>query len=291
MKTILIPTDFSRTATHAAYYGAELSKQGDISRIVLLNSFFISIYESFFPSPDFVYVSDEDIEARATERVEQLEALKRDLSEIVGKHVVIDTHLSRLPLNRAIISVIESHAVDIVILGSNGVGAQDDSRIGENAVSISKICPVPVIVVPPTGNFRSIKRVVLACDFKKVTKTIPLKTLKKILSDPEVELLVLNVDPEGKHSNWDPELIAEQTDLHQMLKCFNPKYYFSSHYDTISGIVDFSTRRDAHLIIALPKRYSFFESLMHNSVSQKLTIHSSVPVLLLKDEEEEEDFT
>jgi nucleotide-binding universal stress UspA family protein len=288
MKTFLVPTDFSKTATHAAYYAAELSKQGDVRRIILLNSYFFSVYESILPSPDFVYISEEEIQTNINERMGQLETLKKELGSLVRENVMIDTQLSRLPLNQSIIELIDSESVDVVILGSNGKGAKEDSQIGKNAISISKTCPVPVIVVPPTGDFETLKRVVLACDFKKVTKTMPLRSLKKILNDPSVELLVINVDPEGRHNNWDPEIIAEQTDLHQMLKCFNPKYYFSSHLDTISGIIDFATRRDAQLIIALPKKYSFFESLLHSSITQKLTINSSLPVLLLKEEEEEE---
>jgi nucleotide-binding universal stress UspA family protein len=284
MKTLLIPTDFSPTARHAAFYAAELCKQNDIGRLILLNSFYGSIYENIFPSPDFVVISEEEIQSKIDERTQSLEALKNELALSTGSEVIIETHLSRLSLNRAILRLIEDESVDMVIVGSNGTGASEDSEIGENAVTISRICPVPVIIVPPTGNFQSLKRVVLACDFKKVTETIPLKTLKSILKMPSIELLVVNVDPEGRNNQWDPELIAEQTDLHQLLKCFNPKYYFTSHSDTISGIIDFATRREAQLIIALPKKYSFFESILHSSISKKLAIHSPLPVLLLKEE-------
>lgn len=285
MKTLLIPTDFSNTAHHAACYAAELTKQNDVERLILLNSFYGSIYESIFPSPDFLTISEDDIQARLDERMKKLEDLRDELSNYVHPSVRIEAHLSRLSLNRAIVKMIEDESIYMVVVGSNGAGAKEESQIGENAISISRICPVPVIIVPPTGTIQSIQRVVLACDFKKVTETIPLNTLKRIINKPSIELLVVNVDPDGRHNQWDPEHIAEQTDLYQLLKCFNPKYYFTSHADTIAGIVDFATRRDAQLIIALPKKYSFFESIIHESVSKRLAIHSSLPVLLLKEED------
>ncbi|MDB5114715.1 MAG: hypothetical protein JWQ79_207, partial [Mucilaginibacter sp.] len=52
--------------------------------------------------------------------------------------------------------------------------------------------------------------------------------------------------------------------------------------DVINGILHFAADNDAQLVIALPHKYSFFQSLLHNSVSQKLAENAAVPVLLLK---------
>jgi len=117
----------------------------------------------------------------------------------------------------------------------------------------------------------------LACDFKKVKEIIPVNALKTILSKHAIELLVLNIN---SGAGIDPE---EDHFLHEMLKDYKPQYHYADHPDTIKAIVKFAKAENAQLIIALPKKYSFFESLLHQSVSHKLTIKSHIPVLLLKD--------
>ena len=62
MKTYIVPVDFSATSVHAAEYAALLSKQTDVKLIVLLNSYYISVYQSILPTPDMVIISGEEIE-------------------------------------------------------------------------------------------------------------------------------------------------------------------------------------------------------------------------------------
>jgi hypothetical protein len=122
----------------------------------------------------------------------------------------------------------------------------------------------------------------MACDFNKVKDTVPLEPLKRLLKRHDVELQVVNIDREAKHKNTDPEQLAEETVLHDMLKEYHPRYYYNKESDIINGILDFAKGHHAQMVIALPHKYSFFQSLLHSSVSQQLTVHSAVPVLLLK---------
>ncbi|RZL43592.1 MAG: hypothetical protein EOP00_22470, partial [Pedobacter sp.] len=224
----------------------------------------------------FLVDHPEQIAEETQRRIEALEKLRSKLLEI-NPIADIEISLTRDTILRSIVDRINREEIDLVIIGSNGKKAKDESEIGSNAIIISKASPVPVLVVPPKADYQSIRKVILACDFKKVREVIPINSLKNILSKHEIELLVLNinsghtVDSQEKHF------------LHDMLKDYSPAYHYSDHPDTIKGIVKFAKAEEAHLIIALPKKYSFFQSLLHESVSHKLTIKSHVPVLLLKD--------
>jgi len=273
MKTYLVPTDFSRTAKNASLYAAELSVAEHADRIILLNSYYISVYESILPSPDLTIPTGHIVSDEIANRLKQLENLKKEL-QLVNPNIEIETHLSRLPVLRAIHEQISTTGIEVVIMGSNGKN-DDAGDIGRNAIATAKTSPVPVLVVPPRNKWRAIKRVVLACDFKKVKDIIPLNNLKRLLIERDVELWVLNI---GRHN------AEEENALKQMLSEFNPKYYYTEHTDVITGITSFATKHKADLIIALPRKYSFFEGLVHTSISQGLAANSSVPVLLLKDE-------
>lgn len=282
MKTYIVPVDFSTTSMHAAEYAAMLSKQTDVTKIVLLHSYYVSVYQSVLPTPDMVMLTDDIIEDETEERLKQLKHLRTKLLKEVRDGVEIKIKLSRETLTRSIIETLAEENADVVILGSNGKGSDNSSHVGVNAINISKLSPAPVIVIPPVCCYEPVKRVVMACDFQKITESFPLESLRKLLERHDVELLVVNIDRQAKHKNADPQQLAEESVLHKMLKEYHPKYFFNESDDVINGILDFAKKHKAEMVIALPHKYSFFQSLLHNSVSSELTVHSAIPVLLLK---------
>ncbi|WP_179413530.1 hypothetical protein HDF19_14335 [Mucilaginibacter sp. E4BP6] len=84
MKTYLIPVDFSKASINAAEYATALSHQTNVSHIILLNAYYVSIYETSLPSPDMVLLREEDIEQNAADRVEKLTSLKHRLIKMLG---------------------------------------------------------------------------------------------------------------------------------------------------------------------------------------------------------------
>ncbi|WP_421940674.1 universal stress protein [Pedobacter sp.] len=276
MSTYLVPVDFSKTADHAAKYAARLSWAMNDAKIILLNAYYVSEYESILPTPDLIVTTDDHIADEIIRRRDALTRLKEKLLEI-NPNADIELSLTRETILRSIIDRVNEEPIDLIIIGSNGKKAKEESDIGSNAIKVSKASPVPVLVVPPKADYQSIRKVILACDFKKVKEVIPMHALKNILSKHAIELLVLNIN------SGNPVDSDEAHFLHDMLKDFNPQYHYAEHPDMIKGIVKFAKAEEAQLLIALPKKYSFFENLLHQSVSQKLTIKSHVPVLLLKD--------
>ncbi|MCC8423401.1 universal stress protein [Mucilaginibacter sp. UR6-11] len=282
MKTYLVPIDFSQASINAAEFAAALSKQTNVENIILLNAYYVSPIETMLPSPDMVQLLEGEVEQNAADRIKNLEQLKLRLSKVVRAGVTVSIHLNRSHLLRAVIENVAVKNADLVILGSKGNTSKHDSQIGGHVVKISKASPVPVIVVPPGYSFETIKRVVVACDFDKVKETVPLESLKKMLDKKKFELLIVNIDKDSRHLSGDAERRAEETALHQMLKPYHPKYSYVHNTDVINGILQFATDNDAQLVIALPHKYSFFQSLLHDSVSQQLAASAAVPVLLLK---------
>ena len=282
MKTYLVPIDFSRASVHAAEFAAALSHQTDVEHIVLLNAYYVSVYESTLPNTDMVMLSTEEIEENAADRLKKLEHLKTALYKHVRPGVEITTHLNHTHLVRAVVENSIIYHADLVILGSIGNSSNSDYNIGSHVVKISKASPVPVIVVPPAYDFEKIHRIVVACDFNKVTETVPLQELKKLLTRKKFELLVVNVDDSGKHIGGNTERLAEETALYDMLKPFNPQYFYINQKNIINGILQFAGDHDAQLVIALPHKYSFLQELLHTSVSIQLAKSSAVPILLLK---------
>ncbi len=284
MRTYLIPTDFSSSSVAAAHYAAHLSRQTGVTRLILLHAYFVSTFENILPTAEFVQLMPYDIDENLRLKTKELNDIKAELQNIINEGVEIEIQLSRLPLLRAILEVQEENQIDLLVLCSKG-NFKEDTQVGRNIVNISNISPAPVLVVPAKAVAEPLKKLVLACDFKKVTEVVPQQKLKKVWDMLQAELLVVNVDPKdpkGLHQNKDPKMLAEESALQEMLEPYHPQYFFIDQADTIQGIIDFATKNHAQMIIALPRKYGFFQSFLHDSVSSDLTIKSSVPVLLLK---------
>jgi nucleotide-binding universal stress UspA family protein len=284
MKTYLVPIDFSEAAFNAADFAAHLSKQTDVTHIILMNAYYISSYETLLPDPNMVMLREEEIEENAADRLKGLDNLKQRLQSEVREGVSITTRLNRTHLLRAVVDTVAEERADLVILGSigNSTVRENNEGIGSHVIKISKACPVPVIVVQPDYRYQPIDKAVVACDFKRVKENVPTDALHKLLSKYPIKLLVVNVDPKSKHAYADAQQMAEETALHAMLKDLKPEYHYITQPEVIRGVLDFAAEHDAQMVIALPHTYSFLQSILHDSISKQLATSSSVPVLLLK---------
>lgn len=282
MKTYLVPIDFSEAAFNAASFAASLSKQTIVQDIILINAYYISPYEILLPDPDMMMLREEEIEDNANNRIRQLEKLKQKLQKQVRDGVNIHIRLNRSHLLRAVVDAVIDSDVDLVIMGSKGNSSVGQPGIGSHVINVSKASPAPVIVVPPNYHYKIIDKAVLACDLKKVKDNVPINALHKLLGMQPIQLQVVNIDTEGKHSQPDVRQLAEESYLHHMLKDYQPIYHYINTGEVIKGILDFAVAHKAQMVIALPHKYSFLQSILHNSISQQLAGSSSVPVLLLK---------
>lgn len=222
MKTYLVPIDFSDAAKNAAHFAAQLSHQTNTTDIILMNAFYISPYESLLPNPDMVMLREQEVEADATKRIKKLEKLKKKLQKEVREGVNIRIRLNRSHLLRAVVDTVIEENVDVVFLGSKGNSSAGVPGIGSHVINVSKASPAPVIVVPPDYRYHKIDKAVIACDFKQVTESMPMYILHKLLGSQQINLLVLNIDNEGKHTMGDAAQKAEETALHDMLKNIIP---------------------------------------------------------------------
>ena len=83
MRTYLVPIDFSETSIRAAEFAAALSNHTDVHRIILMNAYYVSPYETMLPNPDMVLLREEEIEENAAELISKLKELRGRLHKKV----------------------------------------------------------------------------------------------------------------------------------------------------------------------------------------------------------------
>lgn len=279
MKTILIPVDFSATCENVLKYAAALSKRIQANRIILLKSYYVSLYAQLLPSADFVQLSAENIDEERLGHEHRLGALSKDILQECHPDIKIEIAISEEPLLRAIREVIDTEKPDLLLLGTDAGDAEGESYISQQVVVIAKTSPVPVLIIPAGVQHQPLKNVLIPVDFSATTRLNVVHYLEKLQFASNPQLWVLNVDPQQNYLNHEEENAAA---LKIALESYNYKVYYSNDKDTVRGILNFAAANDVQLIVALPGKHSFFYNLTHSSITEALAINTYKPVLILK---------
>lgn len=275
MKTIIVPTDFSETSYNAARYALGLARQMNTARIVLYHA-----YELIVPIPDVPssvpMVNPDELRSAS---LEGLDKMMRELEPLLPESTVLASRAENHLLPANIDQVAKQEEADLIVMGITGGSQLEEILVGSNTVDVVKHTTCPVIIVPGSARFRPIRKIVFACDFRKVVETTPVQPLKKLLNVFKPELHVLNIDHESKHFTSDTPY--ETLMLDTLLEGYDPQFHFIDHTNVVQGIMDFAARQEADLILIIPKKHGLFDHIFKRSRTTQLAFHTHVPLLAI----------
>jgi nucleotide-binding universal stress UspA family protein len=135
------------------------------------------------------------------------------------------------------------------------------------------------VAVPPGTEFKLVKKLGLACDFKDVVSSTPINYIKQFAQEFRAELHVLNVDQNNHY--FMPDANLESGYLDTLLQDFHPRYHFLHKEDIVDAITEFSETNNLDLVIVIPKKHKLLEGIFHKSSSAGLVNRSHVPVVAI----------
>lgn len=274
MKTILVPTDFSSTATNAAHYAAEMAVTA-AANILLLHVYQAPVLYSEVP----VMIDDSEVFNNINLHMEQL---KIALQQKTAYKIDIETEIRNGVFFNELKAVCDYRKPYTVVMGSRGTSEAERFLFGSHTIYAMKHLMSPLITVPPGMQFSALKKIGLACDFESVVDTTPVDEIKNIVFDFKAELHVLNT---GKEEVFYPDRVYEYGVLRQMLDGIKPHFHYINCQNIDQGIMDFAEENELDLLVILPKRHSLLEKLIHRSHTTNLVLHSHVPVMALHQED------
>jgi nucleotide-binding universal stress UspA family protein len=273
MKRIIVPTDFSASATSAMNYAVEMAKEIGAA-IHLYHVYQVPVAVSDVP---VVIVSVEELKKNAEE---QLQYLKKSLEHITSdKPVTITTEATMGNTVDELEDLCKRVHPFLVVMGSRGSTGMERILFGSTTLTAIKHLTCPVIVIPPGSTFKGIKKIGFACDFRKVIETTPTHYIEELVQLFGASLHVLNVDYDNKH--FKPETPEESIYLHTLLKDLDPQYHFIQEKDIEDGINKFAEENNLDLVITIPKKHKLLDSLFRKSSTRQLVFESHIPVLCI----------
>jgi nucleotide-binding universal stress UspA family protein len=270
MKKIIVATDFSTTATHAAQYALEMAMALE-AELLLFHSFELP------PIYGEVPISD-NAQAIRQEAVDGLERLKGSLLSRSPHPISIDTEVREGGFFTELKAACELHKPYAVVMGCQGTTATERLLFGSHAVKAMKQLPWPVITVPKDFTFSPVKKIALALDFDKTLETTPVQAIQQWVMDWGATLHILNA---GNEKTYQPNIVHESHVLSKLLGNISPKFHFITDDDFAEGIMSFTESNGIDLLVVLPKRHHFIEKLLYHSYTKQLVLRSHVPVMAL----------
>ena len=279
MNTILIATDFSVTAQHAATYICRLAEQLNSKRIILY-------YALENVNPDRIFITDilapsaDVIAAEKEEAMRELGILKDVISPLLNSTISIEMLSSDRSLIPGVNELISQKSIDLVCIGISGKGNQNKNVIGSNTLKFMRECMAPLLVVPSKVDFKPIQKLMLAWDHRDTKETLPVFSLTAIVQELRAKLFVVYID--NNSSQTAAEIVEEGRDLQLLLKPLHPEVHSPKQRSVTDGLLQFVDEHEINLMAIVPKKASFLEEFFNRSSTQKIALRTEVPMLILR---------
>jgi nucleotide-binding universal stress UspA family protein len=271
MKTIIAATDFSPNSENAVYYAADMAIVLG-AELHLLHVYSVPIPVSEVPIP---VVDAKEIEEDATD---QLVKLSNKLLARANGKLFVQTELRSGNITWEIEEYCRQIHPYAVVMGAETNGPVERMLFGGKTLSAISKLDWPVLVIPEGVSFKALKKIGLACDFRKVIDTIPVNEITDLINEFNAELHVLHVSMDSS-DEFAAETVTESGWLQEILEDLHPKYHFIQDENTDTAIARFADQNNIDLLIVVPKKHGILNRIFEHSHSKNLVLHSHVPVL------------
>lgn len=262
MKTIIVSSDFSEEAKNATLYAIQIAKKAG-SKLVLFHLHILSIhavqarlpYKNILQSIDYAKTKTEN-------RVKKL-------SETYDVEIIVDFAMG--DYFKQLERVIQEHHADLIVMGMHTKTIEGDLLGSTTSEAINKI-EIPILAVPLKTQYKSIDRILFACDLEKGIAQNILKEIKKTTKKFNAELRVFHVENKISQLKSNIEILKPLEEV---------SYYYKNVQSeaVIDEIRNEMLEYKPDVLIMVPYEHGFWSSLIHKSKTRIMSSGLDIPLL------------
>ncbi|WP_100609880.1 universal stress protein [Confluentibacter lentus] len=278
MKTILLPTDFSKNSWNAIKYALKFYENSTCTFYLLhVNTL------SYAMTKDPLYVDTEDFIENTYTKPSKLQ-LRKLLKRISQEFPDNKNHhfFTLTDYNFFIDSIrnyVDEKKIDMIIMGTKGATGLKKLIIGSNAADVIKKVKCTILIVPENATFTSLKEIAFPTDYFLTYGVNLLKPLYEIMEVQHSSLGVLHI------TNQPEKLGFSQQDNKDSLKDyfnnFEVRFYNLTNKNVEDAIECFVQSRDINMIAMVAKNLNYFQQILFHSKIENISYHTNIPFLVM----------
>lgn len=273
MKSILVPTDFSKCATNAMKYALEIARATGAG---------INVVHVIFPNEGVdnniynAFWSDEYL----AERIKGINNwVKRLKTQAKAQSIQIKSEcMIGFPVP-SICEMADKTGADLIVMGTTGATGLRGVFLGSIAAGVLAKTRRPVLVIPAKADLKKGTDAVFATDFHFRVDESAIQVLKEYLALKKSKLRIVHVlDKVGEQ----PDKGREETLSHKLAGIPHDFHYLHDR-DVAQAVSNFMEATDAGALVAIAHEHSLLHRLFFDSITRRFAHRIHVPMLTLHD--------
>lgn len=270
MKKILYATDFSTNAEKAFPFALKIAEKHH-AELILLHVFDMP---PIMGHPYLMGPAEIKVQAISSWKHHLQEFFETFNSDIQPTFLALEN----ISVVKGILSMVKVHKPDLVVTGTKGKSLLKEIFIGSTTKALVAQSEVPVLAIPENAEYKDIKNVLYASDFREVDHKA-LRQLIELVKPFEAEIKVLHISSENEYNSdekmeWFKDYVTENISYkHISFEQWQSDFLFES-LNTYIKHFDFDM-----MAMLKKERHGIVEKLLHEDLVWKIEFQSSIPIL------------
>lgn len=291
MKTILVLTDFTIRADHAAHYALKLAQKIKAD-LLLCNIFQVPSNEPMAAQATWPLENYDTMEEDSMNDLGELAArLKKQLNKelVDGQFKPMIGYCTRAGnIGDTVNEIASTRHVLMVVVSMHGANGLSSFLLGNHASEIIEEAHCPVLIVPYQVPFTGLKKIAFATDLNQSGIDV-LNCLSGLAKYSDSEIVITHVADSKQ---------AEEVDRPALKHFFNqvsskisyPKIYYKAieNKSVTRGLGWLAKNTDIDLLVMVHRKRNFFQKMYDGSLTQKMADHLVKPMLVFPSSKIEE---
>ena len=285
MKTILVPTDFSKNSLHALRFAIELAVKNSFNITVIHQTNILDLAPESTFTGFYVPSTIDQIGFMKTELDKFVNRAMNTSSSKINKTSITTEIIPGVGTVEIILETAKKHKADIIILGSTGASGIKRILIGSVAAKVVELSKIPVIIIPEKYRNKPLKHIGYASDLTHVSSE-----MEKLI--PFADMLgasieIFHIEPtfptSEAYKKFNPE--SSLIDLRIKYKRENITYKLVKtkfDNDFYTGIDKYRRNAKPDLLCIVSHKRNWVKKILDPSKSKGVAYHNEIPVICFK---------
>ncbi|CAN5204007.1 hypothetical protein BH09BAC4_BH09BAC4_40080 [soil metagenome] len=272
MKTIVAATDFSPNANRATHFAMQLAR-AQHARLIVVNAF------HFWPANPAETGGNFPLSTRTMyeDSQKRLKHLAHELHEHYGADVPIECITKEGYAMPSIREVTQDKKADLLIMSTVGTAPQSAQLMGSVATEMVAQTNVPLLLIPPSANYGTIRNVLLSIDLDTPPNAVVLDVAIGFARqlDCAINVLCINDKPN------DPAVHHKAEHIRRLLVQIPHTLTILPGADVYESLLTFAHATKADLIIMFPQPHNWLRTLFVDGETERTARLTDIPLLAI----------